>query len=686
MKRKNNRLFSLLFASILSVNALAIPAYHVYAETDAGNETEIVDNENTGETESNESIQPEDDLSSILKYLDSHPEEITYSDSQDELSQFIASFTNLKLKDKVLGIEKFLIKADDLGQVSSDFDQLDFSLYTDEQLAPIVQLIHDIQNVNKSLPELSPSDLEIQDEMIKRDTGETSGFRSRAALYSASGFQKAQVRRISGQNRYLTAVQLSREGWISADTVILVSGEDFPDALAATPLAKIESAPILYARPNHLHPETLAEMKRLNAKKVIILGQTHAISQNIENQIKNSGIQVERIGGKNRYATAQLIGQYIQSKTKVTQAFLINGEAFADGVSIASYAANQAAPIYLTKSNQLPEEISNDLKSIPKWTLVGGNLVISDHVLNQVSAVSNSQADRINGRNRYATNQDIIRRFSFDNDEIYVASGENYPDALAASALAVRTNAPVLLVKNSELNNVVRFANEMNFYKFALVGGENVLSHRVYKSFIYVERNGKVFSIYLDAGHGGSEPGAQFYGYQEKNLNLSLAKKIFDYFRQDSRYDIYINRTTDKTISLKERTDEANRMDVDLFISVHHNAMGGANTGRARGIETFVQTLKYTSTPKYETDQPESYRVAEFVHPSVIASSGLYNRGIRGQNLHVNRESYMPSILVEYGFMDNWSELQVIKTPEYQDRVAKATKEGVDRYLETLGF
>ena len=103
--------------------------------------------------------------------------------------------------------------------------------------------------------------------------------------------------------------------------------------------------------------------------------------------------------------------------------------------------------------------------------------------------------------------------------------------------------------------------------------------------------------------------------------------------------------------------------------------------GQARGIETFIQTDYYTTLPANVTSQPESYQLARRIHPEVIRAIGLYDRGIRGQNLHVNRETTMPSILIEYGFMDNQKEMNLLKLESYQRSVAEGTKAGIDKYF-----
>src|SRR5690606_2671706 len=102
-----------------------------------------------------------------------------------------------------------------------------------------------------------------------------------------------KTNRLAGDDRYRTAVAISQEGWKSADTVVLATGADFPDALAGGPLAYQQNAPILLTRPASLFEATEKEIVRLKAKKVIILGSTTAVSKAVEKKLKDMGLAVE---------------------------------------------------------------------------------------------------------------------------------------------------------------------------------------------------------------------------------------------------------------------------------------------------------------------------------------------------------------------------------------------------------
>ncbi|MBO1913833.1 cell wall-binding repeat-containing protein, partial [Microvirga sp. 3-52] len=120
---------------------------------------------------------------------------------------------------------------------------------------------------------------------------------------------------------------------------------NYADALAGVPFAHQLNAPILLTLPNDLYKETLAEMARLGAKKVVILGGESAISAKVAGQLKAAGLTVERISGSDRFETAAKIASEMESSDKVV---IANGMDFPDALSVAAHAAKSGMPILLT--------------------------------------------------------------------------------------------------------------------------------------------------------------------------------------------------------------------------------------------------------------------------------------------------------------------------------------------------
>ncbi len=259
--------------------------------------------------------------------------------------------------------------------------------------------------------------------------------------------QDAIYYRLAGANRDETAIAVSQEGWTyGAKAVILARDDDFPDALTSVPLAYMLDAPILLTNPNSLNADTKAEIDRLHPDNIYILGSTAAISSSIE-QTLQAQYNVTRLGGKDRFETAANIALFLKEKGFVNsgQAVVAYGLNFPDALAISSLAAQQHLPILLTQTDSLPDATKNTLQAlgVNKTIVVGSSVVISDQVAAQLP-----DCTRYGGANRYETDAAIVSNMKADTNNIFVATGENFPDALAGAALAARTNSPIILVDN----------------------------------------------------------------------------------------------------------------------------------------------------------------------------------------------------------------------------------------------
>ncbi|AMB99916.1 hypothetical protein AWM75_08015 [Aerococcus urinaehominis] len=289
----------------------------------------------------------------------------------------------------------------------------------------------------------------------------------------------AQIDRIAGPNRFSNAAAISQTGWETAETVLLANGYKEADALTGAPLAAIYDAPILLTREDRLPEETAAELRRLQTKKVIVLGGLKSVQQKVQDELAKSYV-VERIGGKNRYHQAALVADEIHRLTgKTSPAYVTNAYAFADALSIAQVAAKQKAPIFLTKKDQVNPYIKAGQNKITSFTIVGGPASINSQVENQLKALK--PTERISGKNRYRVSQNIINKYgSFkENDRhLYVVSGEAFADALAASVLANKVKTPMLLVRNQayELGFTGQFMLSMGVRSLTLIGGPRTIT------------------------------------------------------------------------------------------------------------------------------------------------------------------------------------------------------------------
>ena len=172
--------------------------------------------------------------------------------------------------------------------------------------------------------------------------------------------------------------------------------------------------------------------------------------------------------------------------------------------------------------------------------------------------------------------------------------------------------------------------------------------------------------ILMDYGHGGTDPGGTGNNLREKDLTLSIGKKTTKILR-DHGVEVVETRTTDKTVSLKERTNLANKEKVDALVSLHINAF---TVITANGVETF----------SYPGSTKGSANLSKAIQDELV-SSKLFktNRGTKTANFHMLRESNMTAALTELGFITNKDDAQVLKTKE--DELALALAKGILNYL-----
>ncbi|AXF57369.1 N-acetylmuramoyl-L-alanine amidase [Salicibibacter kimchii] len=177
-----------------------------------------------------------------------------------------------------------------------------------------------------------------------------------------------------------------------------------------------------------------------------------------------------------------------------------------------------------------------------------------------------------------------------------------------------------------------------------------------------------MFRLYLDPGHGGNDSGATGNGLQEKNIVLDIAQRIRTIL-EDNYSDVEVNmsRTGDQSVSLPQRTNEANAWGADYFLSIHCNAFNGS----ARGYEDFIYSGLSDSSP--------TARYQRIMHEEILAVNQLPDRGVKQANFHVLRESSMPALLTENGFIDNAQDANLMGDASWRQAVASGHVEGLAR-------
>lgn len=172
--------------------------------------------------------------------------------------------------------------------------------------------------------------------------------------------------------------------------------------------------------------------------------------------------------------------------------------------------------------------------------------------------------------------------------------------------------------------------------------------------------------IVIDAGHGGYDPGATYGGRDEKDITLSIAKKVHKYLN-DAGIQAFMTRTEDRYISLAERVEISNTIQPAIFASIHINAL--ATNPNMDGLQTYY----YSGT---------GYNLASVVHKQLVKDIGMPDRRVRKAAFWVCKYTQAPSILLELGFMTNEPERKKLLTDAYQTELAKSIARGLIEYLE----
>lgn len=345
----------------------------------------------------------------------------------------------------------------------------------------------------------------------------------------------ATFTRISGQNRYETAVEISKRGWSHSDTVVLAYGQDFADGLTGVTLAYLKDAPILLTTKDQLPQVTSSEIQRLGANKIYILGGTGVISSNIEKKLKLLNYNVERISGINRFQTATAVGKQIKNSDTNT-AIIATAYDFPDTLSIGPAAARNNMPILFTHKDNLTSETKQALIkwNIKKVVISGGTGVVSSQVESQVKALGIS-VERLSGKDRYDTSLSIAKKYNkiIPND-IVLAKGEDFPDALAGGAFAAKNNLPILLTSKENISDkILNYFDELNIQDIYILGGTGAISNNVKESIKY-GKFGNTEGNIINGGYAVKQGDWIYYCKYDSNANYPMAPNSSSIYKMKS--------------------------------------------------------------------------------------------------------------------------------------------------------
>ncbi|MFL2072613.1 cell wall-binding repeat-containing protein [Marinilactibacillus psychrotolerans] len=358
-----------------------------------------------------------------------------------------------------------------------------FQLYLDDDdtIKSMIQSLNDMiikASISESL-ESEIQKLEVENSLIINNLVSTS-----------SSLTETNVERISGQNRFRVAENISKRGWVSSNTVLIANGNKFTDALSGVPLASYYNAPILLVNDTEIEDLTLNEITRLGAKNIIILGGPDSVPESISQILKSKNLNVRRIAGETRYDTSSKIAEELISLQGPSTAHLVNGEAFADAVSISTIAGRYKQPILLTKSDELNQEVLKIANVVKDWRIIGGTSSVSENVESQLKE-NVQRATRIAGQNRYEVNKNVLNNWGIQGEKVYLGSGEAFADVLTGSVLAAQENTGVLLINNNDINieSAQTFSKQKNLGDFIILGGTETLPNQITDAFDQLYRN-----------------------------------------------------------------------------------------------------------------------------------------------------------------------------------------------------
>lgn len=264
--------------------------------------------------------------------------------------------------------------------------------------------------------------------------------------------------RAAGETRYATmAALLPRAPWKADRTVVLASGSNYPDALAAASLAGAYDAPIVLTEPNSLSVDAADMIEQLSPKVIYVVGGEAAVSKaavDTAAYYAADGCKVFRIAGDTRLETSHAIAERVRQKSTTSDTLIVaTGFNYADALSVSPFAFAYKSPIFLCGSNGLSDDAVSFISEsgFKNAIVVGGTAVVPECVKQQLmgAGISSGSITRLAGSTRYETSAKIMSyavNAGMNVSNVYLATGTNFPDALAAGPVAGKLRAPLLLV------------------------------------------------------------------------------------------------------------------------------------------------------------------------------------------------------------------------------------------------
>lgn len=311
------------------------------------------------------------------------------------------------------------------------------------------------------------------------------------------------VSMLAGTDRYATAVEISQKAYPNgSDDLIVVTGAAWPDGLSAASLAGVIDAPILLVKPDSVPGSVAAEVVRLGAQRVIIIGGRNAVGNQPQDFLENllGAPNVSRLSGANRYETAKLVAE--ETVRRLSQAdgawdgtyILASGQSFPDALAASPLSAKNGWPVLLTGSSHLADPTQEFLTTADgaKGLVIGGPAAVPESVVRTAETLTGTASQRISGSTRYDTALAVakyaVRGGWLDYLNMAVATGENFPDALTSSVYQAKVGSVLLLTPSSLLANdvasVLESLSPYEYHEVTFIGGDSAISLAVRDLFV----------------------------------------------------------------------------------------------------------------------------------------------------------------------------------------------------------
>lgn len=338
----------------------------------------------------------------------------------------------------------------------------------------------------------SPTDYPARD--LDRHARPMDGDDSGSAVADMGAFElptRATVKRVFGSDRYATGNAAWSGLFESAPAAVLATGEDFPDALAASGLAGAVRGPLLLVAKDSVPSAVMNRLQNLDVSGVYLVGGTNTISSGVESALENAGYAVTRLAGNDRYQTARKVAEEtvgVMGSRASGYVFVARGDSFPDALAASPWAYATGTPVVLTEPDKLPPSTRQFITShTPIVYVLGSTDAISANVSDDIDLIIPGSPTRLGGGDRYHTarliaEEAVNERGALSWYEPGMATGEAFPDALTGGAACGARGTVLLLTATASLPSRTAgliTTHKPKMYRIVVYGSDDAVSSTV---------------------------------------------------------------------------------------------------------------------------------------------------------------------------------------------------------------